>query len=126
MMMSKLIGMVALLALSMTAQAATTYSLPDPAVSVNPNYSNTTTLVTIGSVLYKGKSNYYYVGECAKPDTSGYHCNVEEEDEVLLTALDGSTVTVTIVMQSSATLIRSGHNYWRSAYTILDGSVTVN
>lgn len=107
------------------ALAGTTYQLPNPAITVNPNYSNTTTLVTIGSVTWRGPSAFYYVGECQRPDDSGYRCNILQEDNVTLTAPGHAPIAVTIAMQSASILIRSGHNYWRSSDTVLNGAVTL-
>lgn len=109
---------------TLAAFAATTYILPDPTVTVTPNYSNTTTLVTIAKVTWKGPSAYYYVSECAKPDAAGYHCSVLQEDNVVLTSPGHMPLTVTITMQSAGVLIRSGHNYWRYTNLVLAGSVT--
>lgn len=114
---------LALLLLSAVAQAATVYPLPDPAIFVNPNYGNTTTIVTIAGVTYRGPSAFYYVSECAKADGARYHCDVLAETDVLLKASDGSQALVTLTIQSAAVLITSGHNYWRNTDTVLNGSV---
>lgn len=110
-----------------TAQAATTYNLPDPAVSVNPNYGNTTTIVTIAGVAYRGPSQFVYFSECARPDApNAYRCNIETESNVVLTAEDGSVVVVNLTVQFASVLIRSGHNFWRPSQIVLSGDVTVN
>lgn len=118
-------GIVAgvMLAFSGLAAADTTYTLPDPSIAVSPNVNNTTT-VTIDGVAYRGPAAFYYLSACPKPNTPRYHCSIIEEDGVVLTAADGSIVTVTIVDQSASSLIISGHNYWRHTDTVLDGSVT--
>jgi hypothetical protein len=115
----------ALLVFGMQAKADTVYNLPDPTVTVNPNYSGTTTIVTIGGVSYRGPSAYYYVSACATPNRVGYHCSILEEDDVTLTAPDGSTLVATIIYQAASVLIRSGHNLWRSSALVLDGTVTI-
>lgn len=116
---------LALLLLSVGAHAATVYPLPDADISVTPNYSNTTTIVTLAGVNYRGPSAFYYVSECTKPDSARYHCNVMSERAVLLTATDGSgaKLLVDIDAQFSSTLITSGHNYWRQSQILLSGSV---
>lgn len=105
---------------------AATYPLPDPAISVVPNYSNTTTIVVLNGVTYRGPSAFYYVRECDKPDGARFHCNVMQEAGVVLTAQDGSgaRVVVDLVVQFASTLITSGHNWWRSTQTVLSGDVT--
>lgn len=108
-----------------TANAATSYPLPDPAIAVNPNYSGTTTIVTIAGVTYRGPSQFYYVSACAKPDGPKYHCSILVESGVVLTAPDHTTVTVNLTIQSASVLITSGHNYWRSSQLVLSGEVTV-
>lgn len=104
---------------------AATYQLPDPAIQVNPNYSNTTTIVTIAGVTYRGASHFYYLHECDKPDSARYHCDVMQESWVVLTALDHSTVTVNIIAQFAAVLTVSGHQYWRPSQLVLSGDVYV-
>jgi len=108
-----------------TPALADTTTLPDPSVSVTPNYANTTTIVSVSGVTYRGASAFYYVSECAKPDSVRYHCNILQEDNVVLVAPDGSTVTVSLTIQSASTLITSGHNYWRHTDTVLAGSLTI-
>ena len=53
---------------------ADTTSLPDPDVTVNPNYQNTTTIVTVWTdgvpKTYRGPSQFIYFSECVKPDLS--------------------------------------------------------
>lgn len=120
--MKKLTYALAML-LAGAAQAAT-YPLPDPAISVNPNYSNTTTIVTIAGVTYRGPSQFYYVSECARPDGPTYHCNVMAESGVVLVAAGGQTITVDLTVQFAGILIRSGHNYWRTSQLVLNGDVT--
>ena len=123
-MISKAMLLAATLAVSGMAQAETVYDLPDPAVTVRLNFLYNTTSVTIDGVSYTGPSQFYYLSECALPDTFYRHCNILEEDNVVLTAADGSTVTATVIDQSLRTLIRSGHNYWRSSETVIGGTVT--
>lgn len=105
--------------------ASTTFVLPNPAITVTPNYSNITTIVTIGTVTWKGPSAFYYVSECTKPDSTVYHCNVLEEDGVTLTAPGHDPMSVSLQYQDAAILIRSGHNYWRQSDTLLNGTVTL-
>lgn len=105
--------------------ADTTYQLPNPAITVTPNWSNTTTIVTMGTVTWRGPSGFYYVGECQRPDDSGYHCSILQEDNVTLTVPGHAPIAVTIAMQAASILIRSGHNYWRQADTVLNGAVTL-
>jgi hypothetical protein len=123
--MGKLLLAVGML-VSVAAQAAT-YELPDPDIPVTPNYSNTTTIVTIAGVTYRGPSQFYYVSECAKPDGPYYRCDVMSESDVVLTAQDGSgaLATVNLTAQFSSTLIRSGHNYWRQGQTVLNGDLAM-
>lgn len=113
------------LAASAAAHAAT-YELPDPAVQVTPNYGNTTTIVTIAGVTYRGPSAFYYVRECDKPDSTRYHCNVMAESGVLLTEAEvpHRTVLVDMTAQFAAVLITSGHNYWRQSQILTSGRVT--
>lgn len=104
---------------------AATYDLPDPAVTVTISAAFNTTSVTVAGKSYRGTSQFYYVSECPGiVDTYAKHCNILEEDDVVLTAADGSTVTVTIVDQSLTVLIRSGHNYYRHSDTLLSGELT--
>lgn len=102
---------------------ATTYALPAPGITINPNYSNNTTIVTIGATTWRGPSAYYYVGECVKPDSPSYRCDILQEDNVPLTAPGQAPIYATITLQSAAVLVRSGHNYWHQVYTVLTGSV---
>ncbi len=117
---------LALLALlvSTAALAATTYSLPDPAVYVNLQSNRTT--IGIDGVYYQAPSAFAYVSECSKPDGARYRCNIETETDVPLYATDGSgrSITATITAQFSSILITSGHNYWRSSQVVLGGEVT--
>lgn len=114
-----------LLGFAGSAFAGTTYDLPNPAITVNPNYSNNTTIVTMGATSWRGPSAYYYIGECVRPDDAGYHCNILQEDNVTLTSPGHDPISVTITLQSASILHRSGHNYWSSIDTLLDGSVTL-
>ena len=107
-----------------TAFADTTYQLPDPSISVTIPASINSATVKVGGVYYSGPVAFYYLSECATPDTQYRHCNILEGDDAVLTAADGSTITVTLVVQSLRVLIRSGHNYWRSSTVLLDGTVT--
>jgi hypothetical protein len=118
-------GLLAMMGFWGAAQAATTYDLPDPAIYASFNSSFNRTYVTVAGKSYSGTSQFYYVGECALPDTATRHCNVLEEDDVTLTATDGSTIIVTIVGQHQSVLIRSGHNYWRQSDTVTGGTVTL-
>lgn len=111
------------LAASAAAHAAT-YELPDPAVQVTPNYGNTTTIVTIAGVTYRGPSAFYYVRECDKPDTTRYHCNVMAESGVVLKDENGNPVVVSLTAQFAAVLITSGHNYWRQSQIVTSGNAT--
>lgn len=121
--------LIVVLALSIIAWVSTSHSatldVPNPAITVNPNYSNTTTIVTMGTTSFRGPSRFFYVGECQKPDSASYRCDVVEEDQVVLTAPSGQTMVVSLVVQSSAVLIRSGHNYWRHTDTVLSGTVSL-
>lgn len=112
------------LAASAAAHAAT-YELPDPAVQVTPNYGNTTTIVTIAGVTYRGPSAFYYLRECDKADGPKYHCDVMAETNVLLTeaAVPHRTVRADMTAQFSGTLITSGHNYWRYSQILTSGEV---
>lgn len=103
---------------------AATYDLPDPAVTVAISAAFNTTSVTVAGKSYRGTSQFYYLSECAVPDTYARRCNIQEEDDVVLTATDGSTITVTVVDQHLAVLIRSGHNYFRTSDTLLSGELT--
>lgn len=105
--------------------APQSYTLPDPNIFVSPNYSNTTTIVTMGGRTYRGPSHFFYVSECSKPDSATWHCDVLSEVGVVLTAPDHSMITVNMTIQSSGVLIRSGHNYWRYAQLLLSGDVTI-
>lgn len=107
------------------AHGATSYSLPDPAVTVNPNYSNTTTIVTVAGVTYKGASQYYYVSECSQPDGARYHCNILREDNVVLKDSNGHVAVVSLTIQDASILIISGHNYWRQSVTVLSGTLSL-
>jgi hypothetical protein len=110
-----------MLAASGIASAAT-YDLPDPAIYVNPNV-NGTTVVTVEGNTYRGPSAYVYVSECVKPDSPTYHCSILQETDVVLTATNGNTISVSILYQQASVLIRSGHNYWRQSQIVLDGTV---
>lgn len=118
----KIIALLAAL-VSSSAFASTTYSLPDPAVSVNLMSGRTT--VTIAGVSYQAPSQFVYFSECVKPDSTYYRCNINTENDVVLVASDGSTAVVNITAQFSSTLIRSGHNWWRQSQIVLAGDVTV-
>ena len=107
-----------------TGALGATFDLPDPSITVNPNYGGNTTIVTLGGVTWRGPSAYYYVGECARPDSTGYRCNVLQEDNVPLTSPGHAPIAVSITLQEAAVLIRSGHNYWRNSDTVLAGQVT--
>jgi trehalose utilization protein len=120
----KIIIVLLSLLFSSAALAGATYALPDPSIIVTPNWSNTTTIVTVGSTTYRGASAFYYVRECAKPDSSTYHCMIIREDHTKLTSDSGAAAFVTLTVQSASTLIRSGHNYWRQTDTVLSGSLT--
>ncbi len=106
------------------ALAGTTYALPDPSIIVTPNWANTTTIVTVRSTTYRGPSAFYYVRECARPDSRSYHCMILREDHTKVTSATGAAAFVTLKVQSASILIRSGHNYWRQADTVLAGSLT--
>jgi hypothetical protein len=118
---SKTMLLAAALAVSGAASAAT-YDLPDPSIYVNPNV-NGTTVVTVEGNTYRGPSAYVYVSECVKPDSPTYHCSILQETDVVLTATNGNTISVSILYQQASTLIRSGHNYYRQSQTVLDGAV---
>lgn len=123
----KILMSIAILLASAMAQASTVYHLPYTDVFVTPNWNNTTTVVTVQGVTYRGPSAYYYVSECFKADGASYHCDVRQEDNVVLTA-DGNTgqfITVSLRITSTSVLIRSGHNYWRHSDFITDGTVTI-
>jgi len=110
---------LALLFISSVAAAAE-YTLPDPVVQVNLQSNNT--VVTVGGITYHSISDFVYVGECVKPDGPYYHCNVMKETDIML--FNGQEVAVaTITGQFSATLIRSGHNYWRNSSVLLNGEL---
>lgn len=108
-----------------SAAQATTYPVPDPAIFINPNYGNTTTIVTMAGVTYRGPSAFVYAGECARPDDAGYRCDILTEYSVQLTAPGHAPIGVSLTIQSANVLIRSGHNYWRHSDTLLSGSVTL-
>lgn len=107
------------------AMASTSYTLPDPAVTVTPNWSNTTTIVTVAGVTYRGPSHFYYVSACAKADGPRYHCNVLAETDVVLTDSTGNTAVVSLTMQDASILIISGHNYWRQSQVVLNGDLSL-
>lgn len=107
------------------AQAQTVINLPDPSVNVNPNYGGTTTIVAIGGVNYRGPSQFQYFSECARPDGTRYHCNIVVETDVPLFDVAGNQITASLTIQSSSTLITSGHNYWRHSDLVLTGEVTI-
>ncbi len=126
--MKKLIGLILIASLLIGAgyaSAATFYSLPDPGVIVNPNFGNTTTIVTVAGKTYRGASNFVYFSECTKPDAVRYRCNIMTEDDVILVASDGSVARVSLTVQFASTLIVSGHNYWRNSQTVLAGELDV-
>lgn len=119
-------SILALAAFSSMALASTNYPLPDPAIAVNPNYSGNTTIVTIAGVTYRGLSQYYYQGECSKPDGPKYHCDVMSESGVVLTevAVPHRTVVVNLTVQFASVLSTSGHNQWLHSTIVLAGDVT--
>lgn len=123
-MKSKILALIAGLALTGAADAAT-INLPDEAVFVNPNYGNTTTIVVVNGVTYKGASNFVYFSECAKPDGPRYHCNIEVESVVLVSPNGNVAVVEGLAVQFAGTLIISGHNYWRDSQIVLSGQVTI-
>lgn len=123
--------MKTLLALTLLASGyanAATYVVPDPALAINPNYGGTTTIVTLAGVTYRGLSQYYYVGECAKPDGPKYHCDVMAESGVVLTetAVPHRTVVVNLTVQFASVLSTSGHNQWLHSTIVLAGDVTIS
>ena len=117
----KLLLTLALLAAGYAAAA--TYELPADSIYVNLASNRTT--VGLNGTYYQAPSQFAYVSECAKPDGTGYHCNIETETDVLLYATDGSghSIRVTITAQFASTLIRSGHNWWRPSQVLLNGQV---
>jgi hypothetical protein len=121
--MMKTILKLLLAGAAVAVQAGTTYTLPDPAVPVTVNETYNTISATLGSTYYSATSAFYYVSECAKPDSPTYHCNILAEDNLILNA-SGNTVVISLVIQSQSVLIRSGHNYWRHSNTILSGTLT--
>lgn len=124
--MSKLITFLLLAVMALAAgyaSAATTVNLPDPTVYVNLASGRTT--VGIAGKYYQAPSQFVYLSPCATPDTSRYHCTVQTESNVVLTASDGTVVVATITAQFASVLITSGHNYWRNSQTVLAGSVTL-
>lgn len=104
--------------------AGTTYALPDPSIIVTPNWSYTTTIVTVKSRTYRGPSAFYYVRRCAKADTASYHCMVLREEHTKITSATGAVAFATLKVESASVLIRSGHNYWRQTDTVLSGALT--
>lgn len=125
--MSKLVSyllIVAALLLAAHAHASTGFTLPDPAIFVNPNYGGNTTIVQIAGVTYRGPSQLYYVSECSQADGPRYHCNILAESVVLKDA-NGNPITVSLTMQDAAILITSGHNQWRQSQIVLSGSVVL-
>lgn len=120
--MKKFFVLLAALGFTGVALASTTYELPNDAFSVNPNYNNTTTIVTVGATTYRGPSQFFYVGECARADGPKYHCNVMQENQVVLTAPNGSTLVVNLTVQFASVLITSGHNYWRNSQIVVTPS----
>lgn len=128
--MKRVLCLMALLG-SVAAFADTTV-LPDPNVTVN--LASGVTVATYytrdadGNILtaktYRGPSLFAYVSECARQDGPKYHCNVEQETGVVLKAPDSTTVVANITAQFAATLITSGHNYWRQSALLLSGDLT--
>lgn len=110
------------LCVTAAAMASTTYDLPNSAFNVTPNWSNTTTIVTVGATTFRGPSQFYYVSACAAPNTARYHCSVQREDQVVLTAPDHSTMVVSLTVQFAGVLITSGHNYWRNSQIVVTPS----
>lgn len=115
--------LLVLTALFASVALAATIDLPDPSVYVNLKSNHTT--VGINGKYYGAPSQFVYVSECSTPDSSRYHCDVDTESNVVLTATDGSTITVTITAQFAARLQTSGHNQWVQTETVLDGVVTL-
>jgi hypothetical protein len=104
------------------AAQAEEFTLPDPSIYVNLASNRTT--VGLNGVYYGAPSQFAYVSECSKPDGPRYHCDIDTETNVTLYATDGSSITVTITAQFSATLLISGHNQWRQSQVVLNGVVT--
>jgi hypothetical protein len=109
------------------------YTLPDPNVTVS--LASDVTAVTlrwrtadqvIHYKTYTAASQFVYLSECSKPDSSSYRCDVMTESGVTLVAADGSTVTVDITAQFAADYVASGHPWWRQSQIVLNGTVTSN
>lgn len=103
------------------------YELPNTAVGVGliPTQIASTTTIAVGGKSYSGASTFYYVSECVKPDSVHYHCSVLQEDNVILVAKDGSTITATLRVEKGTTLVTSGHNYWKPFARLIGGEVQV-
>lgn len=120
--MSKLLSYIAIvIALLIAGYAHAAIPLPDPTVYVNLASHHTT--VGVAGKYYGAPSQFLYLAECPKADDSRYHCDIDTETDVVLKASDGSTITVTITAQFAATLITSGHIWWRSSQIVLSGTV---
>lgn len=116
------------LAVTFPLAAGTVFTLPDSRVSVTPNYSGNTTIVSVAGVSYRGPSQFVYLSECVKPDSATYRCDIKTESNVVLVATDGSTVVVNLTVQFASTFSStstSGRSYWRSSQIVLSGDVTV-
>ena len=107
-----------------TGTACTLFTNDNPGItvsSVTHDPSWKTISVTVNNVLYTGPNSYSVVA--ILHNVYGNHEYVWHFDNVVMIAADGSTVLLSMDVDYRSILIRSGHNYYRTTWTVLSGSV---
>lgn len=135
----KLILMAALLGIAGVAQAGSDYFAPNldctgtactAYTNDNPNITVSfvshdsywkTISVTVNGVSYTGLNTYAVVATLH--NVYGNHEYIWHYDNVVMTAANGSTVLLSMDVDYRSILIRSGHNYYRTTWTVLSGTV---
>jgi hypothetical protein len=111
-----------------TGTACTAYinDNPDMTVSyVNPAYATSTgtiVIVTLNGVQFRGPA-VFTTTLLSNPDIWHFYYALHYDNNVLTDPL-GNTILVTMDVYKSRVLNRSGHNYWITKYSVLNGTVT--
>ena len=120
----KAIILAMLMGMSLAANAADVV-LPDANVTVTHDAYYQTVYVTVEGVRYAGPYAGY-TNVIVLHNVYGNHEYVYHYDNMVLTSADGATLLLTADIDYRSVLIRSGHNYYRVSWTVLNGIVTVN
>ena len=110
--------------LDCTGAACTPFTNDNSALTVSSVSHDSywkTISVTVNDVRYTGPNSYEVI--TILHNVYGNHEYIWDYDNVVMTATDGSTVLLSMDVDYRSILIRSGHNYYRTTWTVLSGTV---